>query len=65
MKLVLVLSVNLQLTMFFLVASLVLWVEQLYSGPIGALAGHRSLYLGGFIITVIVCSDISFPFTSS
>jgi len=52
--LVLILSASLQLTAFFLVASLALWIEQLSNGPIAPLAKHSSIYLGVFIATAVL-----------
>jgi hypothetical protein len=54
-KLVLVLSISLQLSMFFIGATVSLFLDQLFNGWAGHLAGHSTLYKIGFIITWVVC----------
>ncbi|KAF8488183.1 hypothetical protein JB92DRAFT_3085440 [Gautieria morchelliformis] len=49
-KLVLLLSIALQLGLFFIVAAAALWIDQLYNGPVGRLASLGPLYKGGIIV---------------
>ncbi|KAJ7923081.1 hypothetical protein B0H13DRAFT_1981617 [Mycena leptocephala] len=53
-KLVLVLSISLQLSMFFIGATVSLFLDQLFNGWAGHLAGHSTLYKIGFIITWVL-----------
>lgn len=46
--------VCLQLTPFFLITSIVLWIEQLFAGPIASLANKQTVYLGIFVSNGIV-----------
>ncbi|KZT36026.1 hypothetical protein SISSUDRAFT_1050474 [Sistotremastrum suecicum HHB10207 ss-3] len=48
-KLVLSLSVALQLSLFFIVVSMALWIDQLWNGAIGSLAVHGTLYRSIYI----------------
>ncbi|KAF8482306.1 hypothetical protein JB92DRAFT_1679405 [Gautieria morchelliformis] len=52
--LALVFLVSLQLATFFLIASLVLWIEQLFDGPIAMLVKGRPTFLGAFIATAVI-----------
>ncbi|KLO19986.1 hypothetical protein SCHPADRAFT_863681 [Schizopora paradoxa] len=51
--LVLSLSIAIQLSMFFIVVSIALWIDQLYNGSIGRLATSASVYKG-VLITVLI-----------
>ncbi|KAJ7777583.1 hypothetical protein DFH07DRAFT_797297 [Mycena maculata] len=53
-KLVLLLSVSLQLAGFFTLAQTALWIDKISFGPIRPLAQHFPLYLAGFILTVFL-----------
>jgi len=51
--LVLSLSIAIQLSMFFIVVSIALWIDQLYNGAIGRMATSGSVYKG-VLITVLI-----------
>ena len=51
---VLSLSIAIQLSLFFIVASIGLWIDQLYNGDIGKLASAASIYKGVLITVLIV-----------
>jgi len=53
-RLVLVLSVVIQLSFFFMVTTVSLWIDQLVNSPIGDLATFRKLYLATSAITLIL-----------
>ncbi|KAF8592010.1 hypothetical protein K439DRAFT_1379802 [Ramaria rubella] len=53
-KLVLSLSIAIQLALFFVVSAAALWLDQLYNGAIGRLATMGSLYKGGIILTFCI-----------
>jgi len=53
-KFVLTLSITIQLSLFFMVATVGLWIDQLFNGDIGRLATEKELYKGTFIPTLIV-----------
>lgn len=53
-KTMLFLSITLQLSLFFMVVTTALWIDQLYNGSIGRLAKKRSLYKVLFINTLIL-----------
>jgi hypothetical protein len=53
-KLVLVLSIVLQLSLFFMGATVSLFLDQLFNGWAGQLAWYRSLYKVMFIVTGLV-----------
>ena len=53
--LVLVLSIAIQLSLFFIIASIGLWIDQLYNGAVGQLATLSSVYKG-VLITVLLVS---------
>jgi len=49
-KLVLLLSIAIQLALFFIVSAAALWIDQLYNGAVGRMATSRALYKGGIIL---------------
>jgi len=51
--LVLSLSIAIQLSLFFIVVSIALWIDQLYNGPIGHLATRGTVYKG-VLVTVLL-----------
>jgi len=53
-KLVLGLSVVLQLSIFFIVSSMALWIEQLVRGPARTLEEHALLYQIMYLIILVV-----------
>jgi len=53
-KLVLVLSINLQLALFFMVATIGLWIDQLWNGQIAHLARLAFVYKPVFIVVLIL-----------
>ncbi len=53
-KIVLSLSIAIQLSLFFIAVTVGLWIDQLFNGAIGHLAAHKKLYEIMFIITLIV-----------
>jgi len=53
-KIVLVLSITIQLGLFFMVVTVGLWIDQLYNGSIGRYAVLSSVYKVAFIITLIL-----------
>ena len=53
-KIVLSLSVTLQLSLFFIVVSMALWIDQLCNGFIGRLAKNMTLYRVIYIIVLIL-----------
>lgn len=53
-KLVLGLSVVLQLSLFFIISSMVLWIEQLCNGPARFVTKHLFIYEILYLITIIV-----------
>jgi hypothetical protein len=55
-KIVLVLSITIQLGLFFMVVTVGLWIDQLYNGSIGRFAVLSSVYKIAFIITLLVSS---------
>lgn len=57
-KLVLVLSINLQLALFFMLATIGLWIDQLWNGQIVHLAKLAYVYKPIFIVVFIV-SEVS------
>jgi len=50
---VLVLSINIQLALFFIVTSFGIWIDQLCNGPIGRMARHPMLYRTLIIVACI------------
>jgi hypothetical protein len=55
-KIVLVLSVTIQLGLFFMIVTVSLWIDQLYNGSIGRLAMLSNVYKLSFIIALLVSS---------
>jgi len=53
-KLVLSLSVTLQLSLFFIVVSMALWIDQLCNGAIGLTSTHMTLYRALYITVLIL-----------
>lgn len=53
-KFVLILSITIQLSFFFIIATAALWIDQLYNGDIGKLADLKTLYRSFSIATLIV-----------
>lgn len=53
-KTMLVLSITLQLSLFFMAVTTALWIDQLYNGSIGRLARKGQLYKVLFTITLIL-----------
>ena len=53
-KLVLVLSINLQLSLFFMLATIGLWIDQLWNGQIAHLARLAYIYKPIFVVVFIV-----------
>jgi hypothetical protein len=53
-KLVLVLSINLQLALFFMFATIGLWIDQLWNGQIAHLAKLAHVYKASFIVVFIL-----------
>ena len=53
-KIVLTLSIVIQLSLFFMAVTVGLWIDQLYNGAIGHLASLKELYKAVFIVTIIV-----------
>lgn len=48
-KIVLILSIAIQLSLFFVVASMALWIDQLYNGAVGHLAKNQLLFKALYI----------------
>lgn len=53
-KVVLVFSVLLQLSLFFIAITVGVWVDQLFNGPAKYLANHRTIYEAVSIVTILV-----------
>lgn len=53
-RLVLALSIHLQLAVFFFVVSSAMWVDELLNGPVACFAQHRTIYEGIFITSVLL-----------
>jgi len=53
-KVVLLLSITLQLAVFFIVVTSGLWIDQLFNGAIGTLAEHKTVYRVIFTLVLIV-----------
>ncbi|KDQ30441.1 hypothetical protein PLEOSDRAFT_1062463 [Pleurotus ostreatus PC15] len=53
-KIVLSLSIAIQISLFFIAVTVGLWIDQLFNGAIGQLAAHKKLYEILFIITLIL-----------
>ena len=54
-KLVLTLSVVIQLSLFFVVAAVALWLDQLFHGAIAVMATQSSTYQALLMVAIIVC----------
>lgn len=54
-KIVLSLSIVLQLSMFFMITTLGLWIDQLWNGAIGSMAERAELHKALFITGIVVC----------
>lgn len=52
--LVLALSIAIQLSLFFIVASIALWIDQLYNGAIGQLGMQQTVYKAIFIAVLVL-----------
>lgn len=59
-KLVLGLSVVLQLSMFFIVASIALWIEQISNGPARSLTSHVEVYESFYLVIITVSTPTLF-----
>ncbi|KIJ45710.1 hypothetical protein M422DRAFT_207072 [Sphaerobolus stellatus SS14] len=53
-KLVLCLSMLIQLTLFAVVATAGLWIDQLYNGSVAQLSANRTVYEGGIFVMAIL-----------
>jgi hypothetical protein len=58
--LILTLSTVIQLSLFFVVAAVALWLDQLYHGAIGVLATQSNVYQG--FLTLVLIVGIGFPY---
>ena len=63
-KLVLILSITIQLSLFFMVVTVGLWIDQLWNGQIAHLAKLAFVYKPVFIIVLVVsfCISITYIF---
>lgn len=57
-KLVLCMSIILQLSLFFIVTSMALWIDQLYNGFVGVFARHGNIYRITDLVTFLVSAKI-------
>lgn len=57
-KLVLIHSISLQLSIFFIVVSMALWIDQLYNGAIGRDTPHAGLFKVVYIVLYLVRTPI-------
>jgi hypothetical protein len=62
-KLVLFFSVGLQLAAFFTLVSVTLWIAKIVHGSFAIFAEHRTLYLVGFVVVLVVRSFSSTCFS--
>jgi len=53
-KLVLTLSITIQLSLFFMVSTVGLWIDQLFNGVIAKKATYATLYKVNFLVTLIL-----------
>lgn len=53
-KIVLTMSITIQISLFFMVCALGLWIDQLFNGSIGQLATRAGLYRGLITVTLIL-----------
>jgi hypothetical protein len=63
-KIVLVLSILIQLGFFFIAISVSLWIDQLVNSPIGDLASFQTLYKATSIAALVVGTLVSVDMTS-
>lgn len=54
-KLVLTLSVVIQLSLFFVVAAVALWLDQLFHGAIAVMATQSNTYQAFLMVVIVVC----------
>ena len=54
-KLVLTLSIVIQLSLFFVVTAVTLWLDQLYHGAIAIMATQSNVYEAFLTIVIVVC----------
>jgi hypothetical protein len=59
--LVLTLSIVIQLSLFFVVAAVALWLDQLYNGAIGVMATQSSVYQTFLMIVIVVSYRLFSP----
>jgi hypothetical protein len=59
-KLVLILSITIQLSLFFTTVTVSLWLDRLINNVIGDLVDFRKLYMASCIV-ILVVSDRRFP----
>jgi len=52
-KIVLILSITLQLSIFFIVVSMALWIDQLYNGPAGLSTKHAKAFEGVYWVVML------------
>jgi hypothetical protein len=62
---VLFLSIAIQLGLFFIVASIGLWIDQLYNGTIGRLASQSMVYKAGLVVVLLVSINHRLPNASA
>ena len=60
-QLVLFLSIIIQLSLFFMVVAVALWIDQLWHGKIARLATEVRVYKGVFIAVLLVRYNFSRP----
>lgn len=53
-KLVLILSITIQLSLFFMAVTVSLWLDRLINNNIGDLVDLRKVYMASSIVTLIV-----------
>ena len=62
-KLVLTLSIVIQLSLFFVILAVILWLDQIYNGDIGVMATQSNIYQAFLMIIIVVCQQ--FPFSDA
>jgi hypothetical protein len=60
-KLVLTLSIVIQLSLFFVVLAVALWLDQLYHGAIAIMATQSDVYQAFLMIIIVVGYQFSLP----